>query len=85
MAWATLPQYGYHYIKTEIRPHEGDQWRLLEENAMRYLRFERERKQLKRQLLTGCNDLTKALPTELVELIWAEMFRVLRVHLLKPL
>ena len=46
------------------------------------LRFARERKQLKRQLLTGCNDLTKALPTELVELIWAEMYRVL---LLKPL
>lgn len=80
----TSRQAGYVYIKTYIRPNEGAHWRLLEENATRYLRFAHERHRLERQLLTGHNDLTRSLPTEIVELIWMRMKSLLRVHLSSP-
>lgn len=54
------------------------------ENVKIYIRFIRDRRRLKRQLLTTLNDLTKVFPTEIMEWIAAYILKNAKPKCIEP-
>lgn len=83
----TSREAGYRYINDYIRVDKAEaikqkwRWKLFEANALAYLRFIRQRRELERQILTTNNVLTRALPQEIVAKIWGMM----RAYTLRPI